>query len=201
VTEGGRRRTAGCRAADSERQQSIARAALGRAATVGEIRSESVDARVETIVPIVVAFNLLVVAGAPARETRELLAAVLAVADVRDRRRRQVRRAQLSGLQLVCALAHRTPSASWHTCWQRSSSSPGWSGALAVALTSRRMFTWHSLIYRLILGAVVLAVVIPVWASGHHRMWPVALVTIFLVTAVGIVLAREPHLREWLRRR
>ena len=56
------------------------RAALGRAATAGEIPPETVDLRVETIVPIVVAFNLLVAAGAPARETRELLAATRAVA-------------------------------------------------------------------------------------------------------------------------
>jgi hypothetical protein len=62
-------------------------------------------------------------------------------------------------------------------------------------------FTWHSIIYRLILGVVVLAVVIPVWAGGHHPMWPVSLSTIFVVAALGILLARQPRLREWLRRR
>jgi TetR/AcrR family transcriptional repressor of nem operon len=56
------------------------RAALGRAATAGEILPETVDVRVETIVPIVVAFNLLVAAGAPGRETRELLSATRAAA-------------------------------------------------------------------------------------------------------------------------
>ena len=63
------------------------------------------------------------------------------------------------------------------------------------------MFTAHSFFYRLVLGAVVLAVVIPVWASGHRPMWPVAVVTIFVVTVVGVVLARQPGLRDWLRRR
>jgi len=65
----------------------------------------------------------------------------------------------------------------------------------------RDWFTLHSVIYRLVLGALVLAVVIPVWTSGHHPMWPVALITIAVVTAVGVLLAREPHLRDWLRRR
>jgi MFS superfamily sulfate permease-like transporter len=61
-------------------------------------------------------------------------------------------------------------------------------------------FSLHSVIYRLALGALVLAVVIPLWTSGHHPMWPVALITISVVTAVGVVLAREPHLRDWMRR-
>ncbi len=65
----------------------------------------------------------------------------------------------------------------------------------------RDRFTLRSIIYRLILGAVVLAVVIPVWAGGHRPMWPVSLVTIFVVAALGVLLARQPRLREWLRRR
>jgi MFS superfamily sulfate permease-like transporter len=64
----------------------------------------------------------------------------------------------------------------------------------------RDRFTLHSVIYRLILGAVVLAVVIPVWASGHQPMWPVSLITILVVTAAGILLARQSRLRSWLRR-
>ncbi|HEY4895643.1 MAG TPA: hypothetical protein VII01_06100 [Solirubrobacteraceae bacterium] len=59
----------------------------------------------------------------------------------------------------------------------------------------------HSIIYRLILGSVVLVFVIPVWASGHQPMWPVALITIVVVTAAGVPLARQPGLRDWLRRR
>ena len=65
----------------------------------------------------------------------------------------------------------------------------------------RDRFTRHSIIYRLILGAIVLCVVIPFWASGHRPMWPVALVVIFFVTAAGVLLARRPRLRDWLRRR
>lgn len=63
----------------------------------------------------------------------------------------------------------------------------------------RDRFTLHSVIYRLILGAVVLAVVIPVWASGHQPMWPVSLIAI-VVVIVGILVARQPRLRAWLRR-
>lgn len=65
----------------------------------------------------------------------------------------------------------------------------------------RDRFTFHSIIYRLILGAAVLAIVIPVWAGGHQPMWPVSLITILAVTSAGILLAREPRLRAWLRRR
>ena len=61
------------------------------------------------------------------------------------------------------------------------------------------MFTSHSIVYRLILGAVVLAVVIPVWATGHKPMWPVAIITIVVVTVGGVLLARQPQLRDWLR--
>jgi len=55
-------------------------------------------------------------------------------------------------------------------------------------------------IYRLILGAAVLAIIIPFWASGQQPMWPVALLALVAVTAAGVLLAREPHLREWLYR-
>jgi TetR/AcrR family transcriptional repressor of nem operon len=55
-------------------------AALGRAAAAREIALETVDVRVAAVVPMVVAFNLLVAAGAPVREARELLAAARAVA-------------------------------------------------------------------------------------------------------------------------
>ena len=63
----------------------------------------------------------------------------------------------------------------------------------------RDKFTLHMNVYRLILGAVLLAVVIPFWTGGHHPMWPVALLALFAVTAAGVLLAREPRLRGWLR--
>ena len=66
------------------------------------------------------------------------------------------------------------------------------------AVFMRDRFTLRMNLYRLTLGAVVLAVVVPFWASGHQPMWPVALLTIFAVTAAGVLLALEPHLREWL---
>jgi AcrR family transcriptional regulator len=55
-------------------------AALGRAALAHEIAPETVDLRVAAVVPMVVAFNLLVAGGAPTRELRQLLAATRAVA-------------------------------------------------------------------------------------------------------------------------
>jgi Na+-translocating ferredoxin:NAD+ oxidoreductase RnfD subunit len=68
------------------------------------------------------------------------------------------------------------------------------------AVFMRDKFTLHMNIYRLILAAVVLAVVIPFWASGHQPMWLVALLALFAVTAAGVLLARKSRLREWLRR-
>jgi hypothetical protein len=65
----------------------------------------------------------------------------------------------------------------------------------------RARFTLHSIIYRLILGAVVLAVVVPVWAGGHKPMWPVAVIAIVVVAAVGVLTARQATLAAWLRRR
>jgi TetR/AcrR family transcriptional repressor of nem operon len=49
------------------------RAALSRARHLGEIPADAVDQRADALVPIVVAFNLLVAAHAPASETRDLL--------------------------------------------------------------------------------------------------------------------------------
>jgi len=62
-------------------------------------------------------------------------------------------------------------------------------------------FRLHSIVYRLCLGAAVLAVVVPVWAGGHRPMWPISLIAIFAVAALGVLLARQPRLREWLGRR
>jgi uncharacterized membrane protein AbrB (regulator of aidB expression) len=64
----------------------------------------------------------------------------------------------------------------------------------------RFALTLHGVIYRLILGAIVLAIVIPVGMSGHQPMWPFALIAI-VVVIVGILVARQPRLRAWLRRR
>jgi AcrR family transcriptional regulator len=50
------------------------RAAPSRARELGEVPTEAVDCRTNALVPIVVAFNLLVAARAPAVEPRDLLA-------------------------------------------------------------------------------------------------------------------------------
>ena len=49
------------------------RAALTRAAEQGEISAEAVDPGTAALVPMIIAFNLLVAAGAPAHESREVL--------------------------------------------------------------------------------------------------------------------------------
>jgi uncharacterized membrane protein AbrB (regulator of aidB expression) len=64
----------------------------------------------------------------------------------------------------------------------------------------RFAFTLHGVIYRLILGAIVLAIVIPATMIGHQAMWPFALIAI-VVVILGILVARRPRLRAWLRRR
>jgi hypothetical protein len=66
------------------------------------------------------------------------------------------------------------------------------------SVRERFAFTLHGVIYRLILGAVVLAIVIPAAMSGHQPMWPFALIAIAVVI-LGIVVARQPRLRAWLR--
>jgi hypothetical protein len=67
------------------------------------------------------------------------------------------------------------------------------------ATRERFALTFHGAIYRLILGAVVLAIVIPPEMSGYQPMWPFAL-TAIAVVIVGIVVGRQPRLRAWLRR-
>jgi uncharacterized membrane protein AbrB (regulator of aidB expression) len=67
-------------------------------------------------------------------------------------------------------------------------------------MRERFALTLHGVIYRLILGAIVLAIVIPASMSGAQPMWPFALVAI-VVVIVGILVARRPHLRAWLRHR
>ena len=67
-------------------------------------------------------------------------------------------------------------------------------------MRDRFALTLHGVIYRLILGAIVLAIVIPVGMSGYQPMWPFALIAI-VVVIVGILVGRQPRVRIWLRRR
>jgi len=61
-------------------------------------------------------------------------------------------------------------------------------------------FSSRSILYRLALGAVVLSIVLPVWASGFQPMWLIAIVAITVVTALGVLMARRPRIGGWLRR-
>jgi len=63
----------------------------------------------------------------------------------------------------------------------------------------RRLFTWRMNLYRLIVGAVVLAIVIPAWAFGVQAMWPVAVGCILVVIGAVGAGTRVPSIRQWLR--
>jgi hypothetical protein len=54
-------------------------------------------------------------------------------------------------------------------------------------------------LYRLIVGVIVLAIVIPAWVSGVQSMWLVAIVCILVVIGAVAVGTRVPSLRDWLR--
>ncbi len=64
----------------------------------------------------------------------------------------------------------------------------------------RRLFTWRMNLYRLIVGVIVLAIVIPAWELGVQAMWLVAVGCILVV--IGAVGAGTcvPSIRQWLRR-
>ncbi len=63
----------------------------------------------------------------------------------------------------------------------------------------RRLFTWRMNAYRLIVGAIVLAIVIPAWAVGVQAMWLVAVVCILVVIAAAVAGTRVSSIRKWLR--
>jgi hypothetical protein len=64
----------------------------------------------------------------------------------------------------------------------------------------RRLFTWRMNLYRLIVGALILAIVIPSWVFGFEPMWLVAIVCICVVIGAIGAGTRVPSLRQWLRR-
>ena len=64
----------------------------------------------------------------------------------------------------------------------------------------RRLFTWRMNLYRLIVGAIVLAIVIPAWVFGVQAMWLVAIVCVLVVIGAVGAGTRVPSIREWLGR-
>lgn len=62
------------------------------------------------------------------------------------------------------------------------------------------LFTWRFNLYRLFLGAVILAIVLPVQSTGYRPIWPVVLGALVCVVAVGILLSRLTRVGAWLRR-
>ena len=63
----------------------------------------------------------------------------------------------------------------------------------------RRWFTWHMNAYRLIVGTIVLAIVLPASAAGVQAMWIVALACILVVLGAVLFGTRVPSIRKWLR--
>ncbi len=63
----------------------------------------------------------------------------------------------------------------------------------------RRWFTWHMNAYRLIVGAIVLAIVLPASVAGVQAMWVVALACILVVLFAVVLGTRVTSIREWLR--
>ena len=55
-------------------------------------------------------------------------------------------------------------------------------------------------LYRLIVGALVLAIVIPAWVFGGPAMWLVVIMCVLVVSSAVVAGTRMPSLREWLRR-
>ena len=55
-------------------------------------------------------------------------------------------------------------------------------------------------LYRLIVGAIVLAIVIPAWIFGVQAMWLVAIVCVLVVIGTVGAGTRVPAIREWLHR-
>jgi hypothetical protein len=64
----------------------------------------------------------------------------------------------------------------------------------------RRLFTWRMNLYRLMVGIIVLAIVIPAWILGVQAMWLVAIVCVLVVIGAVSAGTRVPSIRDWLRR-
>jgi hypothetical protein len=57
---------------------------------------------------------------------------------------------------------------------------------------------WRMNVYRLIVGSLVLAIVIPAWVVGVQAMWLVAIACILVVVGAVIAGTRVLSIREWL---
>ena len=62
----------------------------------------------------------------------------------------------------------------------------------------RRLFTRRMNAYRLIVGAVVLAILIPSSVAGVQAMWLVAIICILVVIVAVVAGTRVPSIRDWL---
>lgn len=63
----------------------------------------------------------------------------------------------------------------------------------------RRLFTWRMNLYRLMVGVLVLAIVLPSWVLGAQASL-VVIACILVVTGAVAAGTRVPSVRDWLRR-
>lgn len=66
------------------------------------------------------------------------------------------------------------------------------------AVMIRRLFTWRMNLYRLMVGGVVLAIVIPSWAFGAQA--GVVIACVLVVMAAVAAGTRVTTIRDWLHR-
>jgi hypothetical protein len=62
----------------------------------------------------------------------------------------------------------------------------------------RRLFTRRVNAYRLIVGAIVLAIVIPASVAGVQAMWLVAIICVLVVIGAVVAGTRVSSIRNWL---
>ncbi len=65
---------------------------------------------------------------------------------------------------------------------------------------TRHLFTWRMNLYRLLVGAIVLAVVIPAAVIGVQAMWLITSICILVVIGAVGAGTRVPSIRAWLQR-
>ncbi len=88
------------------------------------------------------------------------------------------------------------------TVWTRPNKTGGssWPRRVTIRGMVRRLFTWRMNLLRVLVGAVILAIVLPVQASGYQPLWPVVVGAFLFAIALGILVSHTPIMGAWLGR-
>ncbi len=62
------------------------------------------------------------------------------------------------------------------------------------------MFTWRMNLYRVLVGAIVLALVIPASVAGFRAIWLVAIASVLIVVGAVYAGTRVAPIQKWLHR-